>query len=279
MKRLLLIFIICLYATNVQLADNNYPQVKIEYSNGKPTTLGIDLYINSNYRQQGFLEEYQLLLKDTLYNDIFFRTANFRKEQGKKYDKGLLAYNVITANSCEIVINNIENYRRIEYNPKDSLKYNDGDYFLKAVVFHEISHYYIYQLMIEMQKIRNIPVDQYYMQAMTMFPNVELQYGAKFIEEGICEYIVQQYNLSRKFQNIYVPKTQKDFMEKELGYDIQYKYASKFVEDFLDMFIALDDRPKIGLMILLNNRPPSYDEILNPESYYCRLKLGLQPVL
>jgi hypothetical protein len=279
MKRLLLIFIICLYANNIQFADNNYlpQQVRTEYSNGSPTTLGIDLYVNSNHWQTEFIQEYQKLIRDTLYNDIQFRTVNFKKEQGRKYDKGWLGYTVITSISAEVVINNMEKYRGVEFSPVDSSKYTDDDYFLKATVYHEISHYYFYQLQIEMTKVRNVHVDQYYLQSMTMFPNVEMQYGAKFIEEGWCEYMIQKYRICPTFKTIHVPVSDREFQDKELIYDIQYKYASKFIRDFLDMFQELDGRPKVGLMILLNNRPPTYKEILKPELYYCRIKLGLQP--
>jgi hypothetical protein len=271
MKRLLLIFIICLYAPNVQLADNVYPQdrFKLQYANGKPTTMGIDWYINNTKNQRDFIREYQKTINDSLYNDIYFKTETPKKKTS------ILAYNNISANSCEIIVNDREEYRAFEYDSTKLWDYTDYDYFLKATVFHEISHYYFYQCILEMQKIRHVKVNVYFTADLYMFPNQELQYGAKFIEEGFCTYVIQRFNYCPEFVNVRIPVYVSELQDKKLDFDIQYIYASKVLWTFFDMSIALSGSVKESLMILLSNPPPNYKEVMKPALYFDRLKLEL----
>jgi hypothetical protein len=271
MKRLLLIFIICLYAPNVQLADSKYPQdrFKLQYSDGRPTTMGIDWYINNSQNQRNFIREYQKTIKDSLYNDIYFRTETPKKKTS------ILAYNEISANSCEIIVYDKEDYRCFEYDTTKLGEYFDTDYFLKATVMHEISHYYFYQCIMEMQKMLHAKVNVYYTADLYMFPNQELQYGAKFIEEGFCTYIIQKFNYTPEYVNVRIPVYVSELQDKKLDFDIQYIYASKVIWNFLDMSIGLTGSVKHGLMILLSNRPPNYQEIMKPGQYFDRLKLEL----
>ena len=266
MLKTTLIFIIFLYAVPVQQQDNKYPKKLVRFD-GRPTTLAINLYINSNPNQKKFIEDYQKMINDTLYNDIFFRTETPK-------NKTILAYNTLSqSSSCEIVVNNNELYRALEY---DSTKeYREDDYFVEATVFHEISHYYFIQTILEMQKIRDISVNEYYSQSITMFPNQEMQYGAKFIEEGFCEYVIQKYGKCPYFQNILIPESKADLLDKTKTFEYQYIYASKFLQEFLDLCIVMENqhRLKWGLMIILHNRPPNYREILNPKLYFDRLEL------
>ena len=272
MLKTLLIFIICLYAPNIQLADNNYPQNthKLQYSNGRPTTLGIDWYINHSENQRNFIREFQKTIKDSIYNDIFFKTETPKKKTA------ILAYNSITANSCEIIVNNREEYRAFEYDTTKFGEYYDTDYFLKATVMHEISHYYVYQCIIEMQRIMHVKVNMYYTADLYMYPNRELQYGSKFIEEGFCEYIIQRYNHTPEFVSIRIPVYKSELEDKKLDFDIQYVYASKYLWNFFDMSIGLTGSVKQGLMVILSNPPPNYEEILKPVLYFDRLKFDLQ---
>jgi hypothetical protein len=268
MLKIVLIFIISLYALPVQQQDNKYPKPKLVKLNGRPTTLGINLYVNSDENQKNFIEEYEKLVKDTIFNDIFFSTETPKKKTD------VLAYNNLSQNySCEIIVNNNEEYRALEY---DSTKnYQDYDYFLKATIFHEISHYYFCQVILQMQKVYHISVNEYYSQNITMFPNQEMQYGAKFIEEGFCEYFIQKYGLCPNFKNIGIPQTKSDLLDKSKKFEYQYMYASKFLKEFMELCIEVENqhRLKWGLMIIIHNRPPSYNEILKPELYFNRLDL------
>ena len=127
---------------------------RYEYSNGRPTSLGIDRYVNSDENQRMFIREFQKLVKDSLYNDMFFSTKNFKKTTEKKlYNPDVLAYNESYGNySCEIVINNEEKFSGYEYkNNKNKEYYNQNNYFLKPTIFHEIMHYYFYQCILELE--------------------------------------------------------------------------------------------------------------------------------
>jgi hypothetical protein len=272
------IFIIFLYAVQVQQLDNKCPQkLKLEYSDGRPTTLGINWYINNVENQRMFIRDYQESMKDTIYNDIYFRTENFKKIRDKKYDPEVLAYNILTSVGCEIVVNNEEKYRGFEYknrkNP-DYEYYNGYDNFLKGTIYHEITHYYFYQVALEMQKIRNLKVNEYYTLSIVTYPNTEMLYGAKFIEEGVCEYVVLKFGECNEFKGIHPPQSKLDFLDKDKVFNIQYKYATKFLQEFLDISVKEFGSIKCGLMLLLANRPPNYDEILQPNLYFERLKVN-----
>ena len=277
MLKIILIFIISLYAIPVQQQDNKYPKPKLEYADGRPTTLGIDLYVNNGENQKMFIREFENYVKDTIYNDMFFKTTNFKKYfKGKKDGTSTLAINVVYTNaSCEINVNNEEKYKAIDYKilPEEKKQwYDETNYFLKATVFHEISHYYFYQIIMEMERIRQIDVNNYYSGILT-YPSPEMTYGAKFIEEGICEYLVHKWGLAPKIQGDYRPKTKDDIIHATDDYSLTYGYSSQYIQDFLDIATEFNGRVKYGIMIILQNRPPSYQEILNPQSYFDRLKL------
>ena len=253
------------------------PQEKLQHNNGRPTSKGIDEYVNSKSNQAALIREYQNNIKDTIINDIFFRTENFKKTRGKNYDPEILGNNVISKNySCEIIITNEEKFAGYELKQMKDKNYDEYDYFLKATIFHEITHYYFLQCILELKIIDHKEVNQYY-DGIIIYPNPELKYGAAFIEEGICEYITEKWGETIPFNtdNMYTPKSKADFNNKDLRFEIQYKYACNFVKDFLDLSIDELGRVKYGIMILLENRPPNYMEIQNPNLFYSRLKLEI----
>jgi len=247
------------------------PQEILQHENSKLTSIGIDNCVKKNEAE--FIREFQDLVKDTIYNDVFFTTKNFKKTTDKKqYDPMALAYiDISKSSSCEIFVNNEEKFSGYSYKSANQSLFDEYDYFLKATVFHEIMHYYFYQCILEMEKIRNIDVDNYYDGILTI-PNPEQIYGSKFIEEGICEYFVQRIGESPIMKNYYKPKFKSDFMVKTKMFDIQYAYSSIFLKDFLDASIENSGRLKFGIFALLRNPPPTYEEILNPDKYFNRLK-------
>lgn len=248
------------------------PQEKFQLRLGKPTSEGIDKYVKVN--QMVFVNEFQDFVKDTIYNDIYFTTQNFKKTIDKeKYDPQALAYiDIYESASCEVVVNNEEKYAGYEYkNNTEKSLFDEYDYFVKSTVLHEITHYYVYQCVVEMEKIRGFDVDGYY-DGILMIPNPEQIYGAKFIEEGICEYLIQKMGESPEMKEYYKPKFKSDFMMKSKMFDIQYAYSSVYLKEFLDASIEITGKLKFGIFILLQNPPPTYDEILNPNLYFNRLK-------
>ena len=275
------IFIICLLPVFIQFTDNKHLQqeiqrqhviiqksYKLQHFDGVPTSYGIDAYINSPINQKKFIAEYQTLIKDSIYNDIFFRTET------PKTKNSALAYNVISLNSdCEIVVTNLERYRAFEYYDSLEYMYGDDDNFLKATVFHEISHYYFAQVILEMTRVKHLKVNEYYTLNIYQFPNQELQYGEKFIEEGFCEYLIQRFGLCPYFKNISIPTNKAELLNPKKSFDYQYMYSSWMLRHYLDSCINTDGNVKHGLMQIVSDRPPNYTEVLQPKLYYHRLKL------
>jgi len=216
--------------------------------------------------------DYQNFVGDTIYNDIFFETLDFRKQ---KIDKpNTLAFNIIyNSSSCEIIVNNEERYAGLDFRDvKNKNNYDENSYFVYATVMHEISHYYFQQVVNEM-RIENIEVNQYYRYTLRIYPNPELQYGAKFIEEGICEYLKYKWGLAPLITKDYKPQNKYEIHNQGEKYPILYAWSSEFVREFMDCQIKLYGRPRNALMILLHNEPPSYEEILDPQKFYKRLSI------
>ena len=254
------------------LTSNLYCQ-ELQYKFGAPTSQGISEYIKNNEEQ--FALDYQTFVKDTLYNDIYIVTLNFKKYFGKKYNRTTLAFNAISNNSsCEITVNNEERYTDYDYSQlKNKDSYTEFNYFVRATVMHEITHYYFMQIILEMQKIKNIEVSKYYTYNLTIIPNAEMQYGAKFIEEGICEYLKISWGLSPELRKDYKPSNKSEIITNGDKYEILYGFSSQFVKDFMDCNIKTFGRPKNAVMIILHNNPPSYEEILDPRLYFERLSI------
>ena len=90
--------------------------------------------------------------------------------------------------------------------------------------------------------------------------------GYKFIEEGICEYVNVKMKQTISLKRPYIPKKLSDLSKPENAHDILYKYSTYCIEEFLDTTGL-----KRGIKILLHNRPPSSEEILEPELFFARL--------
>ena len=257
----------------LRLQQQSQQQSKLQRWDGKPSSLGIDVYIESN--QDLFLHDFKLLVKDSLYSDVWFITKNFKKTTAKEqYDPFVLAYNESSGGSCEIVVNNEERFSGYDYkNDKNKENYSQNDYFVKPTVLHEIMHSYFNQCCLEarMYDTLNI-VNTYYTTNLYTFPNVELQFGAKFIEEGICEYFIQANRECPELKEYYIPQREQDLRNRANRYDILYDYSSQYIKDFMDYQTLKFGKIKYPIMILLKNRPPNYKEILSPDLFYKRLE-------
>jgi hypothetical protein len=266
-----LIPIFLLFPQNLQ--QQSQQQDKLTRWDGKPSSLGIDVYVESN--QDLFLRDFKKLVKDSLYADIWFITKNFKKTTPKElYDPFVLAYNESSGSgSCEIVVNNEERFSGFDYkNDNHKEVWGQGDCFVKPTVLHEIMHSYFNQSILEARMYDTVnAVNQYYSQNIFTFPNVELQFGAKFIEEGICEYFIQANGECPPLIEYYIPQREADLRNRANRYDILYDYSSKYLQDFMRFNTMKYGGIKYAIMILLKNRPPDYQEILNPDMFYKRL--------
>jgi hypothetical protein len=219
---------------------------------GKPSKWGINQYIEKN--QESIIKEYEYMV-DTIY-DVYIFTENLSETSDPK-DLGNFYY------PDYIIITNEENY--VAYEFKDLSKFkqktlNYTDRTVKAVIFHELTHALVNQIYLTMVN----PSPEYGM--IRIYPQYGNQFGSAFIEEGICEYVVYHLNESPSLKNIPVPENTDDLIDPKNKVNNVYYYSVVFLKDFLD-----EQGIEKGIEILIGNKPPSYDEILNPSSYFNRL--------
>jgi hypothetical protein len=239
------------------------------YKNGKPTSKGIDKYVNDS--STDFIDEFQSYVKDTLYNDVYITTTDLSKLAD--YDKNELGYTEIHSNGYEIVITNQRKFADYSINTltkrggkKDR---NEYDQFVKSVVFHELMHVYFRQIM--QIEIMHEKLNHYFYNVQ-LVPNAEMQYGSTFIEEGLCEYLIRNKGEIMECQTKYVPKIINDLFNKENVFRVQYEYSSYYLQNFMDSCTNKYGSMKPAIKILLENNPPNYQEILNSNIYFSRFK-------
>lgn len=232
-----------------------YPQKDPNYNKqGRPSTYGINAYIKNN--EESLIREYENRV-DTLY-DINIFTDNLDETS----DGDLGQFYI----PDYVVVTNRENYVAYEFNQLSKFKQKTTSYrerTVKAVIFHELTHAYFYQISIIMRNNNEYISPEY--STLRMFPISK--FNIDFIEEGICEYIVYHLNESNPIKDIPIPDNLIDLLDENNTVNNIYCYSVIFLKDFLDKYGV-----KEGVRILISNNPPSYEEILNPELFYNRLK-------
>lgn len=262
MRKLIIIFLTLLpgFLFLATEKDKQYP-----YKNGIPTSKGILYYVKVN--EEKIVNEYYGFIKDTLYSyyievdDLSLYTDYDSLESGRFYIPD------------EIIITSELKYTDYELKFLPKWKRNslvENNEFVKAVMIHELTHVYFYQIIQEMQ-IRNMEVAYEYTN-FRIIPMRETYFGSEFIEEGVCEYITQKSGEVIPYQNITTPKTREEILDKNNSTNIKYKYSSAYVKDFLDLTTKQYGSIKEGIIILLRNKPPTYEEILYPNLFFNRLK-------
>jgi len=238
------------------------PQEKQDYplKNGRPTSRGIDQYVED--KADSLIQEYQDFIGDTLYN-IYIYTDDLT-ENGY-YDPMELGRYF----PDEIFITNQEvfmAYELSEISEKGRDTIIASNLFVKAAVFHELTHDYIHQVSVEMSQVDNISVNRAY-QAFFRIYRDPSELGPKFIEEGICEYVCGKMGEIIAPEQPFIPKTISDLNNPENSFNVFYKYSAYTLTKFLDTTGL-----KRGIKILLHNPPPSNEEILNPLLFFTRLQ-------
>ena len=229
-----------------------------EYKHGRPTTKGIDKYVETNWLV--FIEDYQKFVGDTLVFEPFISTDDLSRYYN--YTEGDAGYFERPDN---ILITNEEKY--IDYELRllsryEKSRYREATMFVRAVVMHELTHCYYYQIMMKAQYdgileyefrqgLRIIPVDHY---------------GTDFVEEGICEYVVETMGVMIVSDEA-VKITKADLHpQRRDSHEVKYRYSRQFVKPIVEEF-GLES----AIYMILTNKPPSDEEILNPKLYYVRL--------
>ena len=236
----------------------SHPQKDPNYNKqGKPSTYGINIFVKNN--QLDIIKEYKHRV-DSLY-DVYIYTENLSEtsnddELGQFY---LPDY---------IVITNEEKFVEYEFSHLSKFKqrtitYNERT--VKAVIFHELTHAYFNQILMNMKNNNQYVSPEY--GTLRMFPNPNTRFGAEFIEEGICEYVIYYLNESNPIKNIPVPDNETDLLAEANKVNNMYSYSVIFLEGFLDKYGVHK-----GIEILISNKPPSYEEILHPKLFFDRLR-------
>jgi hypothetical protein len=260
-KTVLILFILISFALLSAQNDEQY-----QYNHGRPTSRGIDYYVKTN--TENFIKEYQAFIEDTLYN-YNIGTVDFRTY------KDYVDYNPLELGFFsipdEIEINNQEKY--CDYDIKFVNKHkkrnlDENDVFVKGTVMHELTHDYFYQIKKEMQ-MHDIHYDIAYSNII-YYPNTEIEFGAKFIEEGICTYVQEKMQESVPLTP-YKPNNVNDITNKDNLYFVVYKYSYFYLQDYLDKATKHFGGIKEGIINLLANKPPTYKELLNPNIFFNRL--------
>lgn len=235
------------------------PQQQDEYKWGIPTSKGIDNYVERN--QYDFITEYQNHIGDTLYFEPFISTDDLSDYVG---------LNESTAGFFErpdnIIINNKPVY--IDYEVRRLTDYQKASYrgnnmFVKGVVMHELTHAYIYQIIMIAeydkklayewrQGLRMIPMDNYY---------------TSFLEEGICEAVVIDMQEMIGYRDkVGISKSDLSNHNRN-NYEVKYRYSQQFVRPVIQEYGL-----KTAIYLMVSNKPPNNEEILKPDLYYQRLK-------
>ncbi len=233
----------------------NYP-----LKNGRPTSKGIDRYVEENAER--LILEFQEFIGDTLYNTNIYTEDLSRNADQSPLELGNYYPNEIFINNAEVFL--AYEVEMLNRNSRDTIF--SSNLFVKAAVFHELMHHYIYQLSIEMLRRDSIGVDRAYQTFFRIYRDRE-DPGPRFIEEGICEYATLKMKETITQRRPYHPKKVSDLSKPEKAHDIFYKYSAYSLSEFLDTTGL-----KQGMKILLHNRPPSTEEILDPELFFARLE-------
>ena len=233
----------------------NYP-----LKNGKPTSRGIDLYIEENADR--LISEYQDFVGDSLFDTWIYAENLTEDGYYDSYELGSYYPNEVFITNAEVFI--AYELAGLSSEGRDTL--SNTNLFVKSAVFHELTHHYIYQLGIEMTHRDSIQLDRAYQTFFRIY-SAPLGPGSKFIEEGICEYVCVRMGEIISPEQVYIPQTLEDLELKENLYMVFYKYSTDYVSTFLDTTGL-----KKGIKTLLHNPPPSPGEILEPELFFARLE-------
>jgi hypothetical protein len=234
-------------------------QQELEYKWGIPTTEGINNYVERNEYQ--FVVDYQEYIGDTLINEPFISTDDLSDYVG--FDERTAGFferpdNIVISNETRYV-----DYELRRWNEERKNRYRGNNMFVRGVVMHELTHAYFYQVTriaeyehdLEYewrQGLRMIPVDNYY---------------TEFIEEGFCEAVVVMMDEIIPYpDDLGISKA--DLSPRNRSrYEVKYVYSSKFVKPIIDEYGL-----KAAIYLVVSNKPPSLEEILDPKTYYDRLK-------
>ena len=229
-----------------------------EYKWGRPTSKGVDDYIERNEYQ--FVIDYQNFVKDTLFYEPFISTDDLSDYYN--YIRGDMGYferpdNIIISNEPRYI-----DYELSRLNQYERNRYREATQFVRAVVMHELTHCYFYQIVMIAEYDKKLEYE--FRQGLRIIP-VD-NYGTDFLEEGICEYVVEMMQeMICGEEKIEINRNDLS-LAKRNQQRVKYGYSRQFVKPVVEEFGL-----KHAIYIMVSNKPPSDEEILNPKLYYDRL--------
>jgi len=223
---------------------------------GRPSTYGINKYIKDN--EERLIREYQYHI-DTLYDVNIYSDDLDLSSDGDLGEFYIPDY---------IVITNREKFIGYEFKQLSKFKqrampYNERT--IKAVVFHELTHAYFYKILVTMKNNNRYVSPEYSNFRMVPVSN----FNTTFIEEGICEYVIYYLNESNPLKDIPIPENINELLNESNKVNNLYFYSVIFLQKFMDKCGI-----KKGIEILISNKPPTYEEILNPDLFYARINFN-----
>jgi len=227
--------------------------------NGKPTGEGVEKYVED--KADSLITEFQEFISDTLYQvwiyaeDLTDYGIEDSLELGYYYNDEIFISTTQQFYAYELA--DLTEYRKMTFEHNNK--------FVKTVILHELAHDYFNQVTWEMIGFDSIHVDRAYLPYNWILSS-HRSFGSSFIEEGICEYIVEKMGEVIAPRKPYKPDTLEELTDDQNRYTMKYRYSAYFLRDFLDR-----EGLKRGIKILAHNPPPSYSEILNPHLFFDRL--------
>ena len=228
---------------------------------GIPSTYGINQYIKNN--QESLIKEFEYYIGDTLLYDVYLFTDDLEQYTpdglGEFYPPD------------QIYITNKERFVEYEFKQLSKFKQRTLPHTsrtVKAVVFHELTHAYFTQIL-NIMKMNGYSIPNEYL-SFRIIPNPTTRFGTDFIEEGICEYMIYHLNECPPLTNIPIPYNMEELLNEDNKVNILYGYSVYFLKNFMDEYAL-----KESVQILIQNKPPTYDEILKPELFFNRLQKTL----
>jgi hypothetical protein len=234
---------------------------KYPLKGGKPTPKGIEMYIEDN--RDSLVYEYLSFVKDTFWLDYWIYAEDLTNYVGHdslelgRYFNGEIVIDMDTLFQA-YELDDWSNFRRKIQ--------GESNKFVKGVLFHELTHHYINQIGREMEYYDSVRVNRSYESNIWIIRSYDM-FGSRFIEEGICEYLVTKMDELIPPKKYNKPKSKSDLLKPENNYKYVYKYSSEYLRIFLDTTGF-----KRGVKILIHNEPPTYQQILNPELYFNNLE-------
>lgn len=305
MKTLLVIITILLSLCSHSFSqDKKHYQYKSIYNKDLnqttylPTKYGIQHYVSLN--EKNIVKQVQDFLDDSIFSysitvDDLSQYNDYDDNEAGRFspDDEIIIHNNSNCTSSNSTSNS--NYVFYDYELSFIPKWKRKEFvsntkFVRGTIIHELLHLYIYQF-INTCVGEGIPINTEYLNFST-YPKRSV-YGSEFIEEGICEYVVQKLNEGiysgykldcldgYEPDNINVNK----FIRVQNKYSIKYEYSRTYVEKIFEnkhsnhhiekKFSTIDAKTENNfkeiLLLILTNKPPSYQELLCPEQYYYRL--------